>query len=125
VGTPVRTDQLLSDVARLTGVNGSDVKHGKIFRLVVTSSDGEQCGLPIRVDGHRRETLPYAVNQIADSLLVDRKEIHDVLASGTEAQLRRHLSSYTQEQLKPLRVRSEHVQCHPFFPADPGRARRS
>jgi hypothetical protein len=119
VGTQVPTAQVLSDVARLTGDNGSDSKHGRIFRIVVTSSDGHNCGVPVQVDDHPSETRPYAINQIADSWLIDRAEIRDVLRSGTEAQLRRHLERYTKEQLKPVRIRREQVPCFAFASDEP------
>lgn len=88
-----------------------------MFRVEVTSSDGHKCGVPVQVDSHPDQQRPYALNAIADSLLIERDEIHRVLAEGTEAELRAHLSRYTKSQLKPLRLRHEQAVCLKFFPA--------
>lgn len=90
-----------------------------MFRVVVESADGHKCGVPVQVDNHPAETRPYVLNAIADSLLIDRKEIHVVLESGTEAQLRTHLTRYTKAQLKPLHLRNEQATCLQFFEPDP------
>jgi hypothetical protein len=87
-----------------------------MFRVEVVSSDGHKCGVPVQVDDHPDQARPYAVNAIADSLLIDRKEIHRVLAEGTEEQLRAHLGKYTKAQLRPLHVRNEQATCCRFFP---------
>lgn len=88
-----------------------------MFRVEVTSSDGHKCGVPIQVDNHPAQQRPYALNAIADSLLIERDEIHRVLAEGTEDELRAHLSRYTKSQLKPLHLRNEQAACLKFFPA--------
>jgi hypothetical protein len=87
-----------------------------MFRVEVVSSDGQKCGVPVQVDNHPDQARPYVLNAIADSLLIDRKEIHQVLAEGTEDQLRAHLSEYTKDQLKPLHLRNEQATCRRFFP---------
>lgn len=86
-----------------------------MFRIEVQSSDGHACGVPIQVDSHPTELRPYALNQIADSLLIDRDEIHEVLIRATEAELRAHLERYTKAQLKPLHIRNEQATCRRFF----------
>jgi hypothetical protein len=86
-----------------------------MFRVEVTSSDGHKCGVPVQVDNHPAEQRPYALNAIADSLLVERNEIHRVLAEGTEDELLAHLSRYTKDQLKPLHMRSEQPVLLKFF----------
>ena len=78
------------------------------------SSDGHTCGVPVQVDDHPDETRPYALNQIADSLLIDRQEIEAVLASGTMAQLQAHLGGYTKDELKPIRIRTAGVTARAF-----------
>jgi len=90
-----------------------------MFRVEVKSADGHTCGVPVQIDSHPAQTRPYAVNAIADSLLIDRKEIHSVLERGTEAQLRAHLERYTRAQLKPLHLRNEQAACLQFFEPDP------
>lgn len=69
----------------------------------------------MQVDNHPGQLRPYALNAIADSLLIDRKEIYRVLAEGTEDQLRAHLSKYTKDELKPLHLRNEQATCRRFF----------
>ena len=86
-----------------------------MFRVEITSVDGQKCGIPIQVDDHPAETRPYVLNAIADALLIERDEIRAVLRDGTEEDLRAHLGRYTQDQLKPFRVRREHPQRHSFF----------
>ena len=89
-----------------------------MFRVEVISSDGHNCGVPVQVDDHPGEARPYAVNQIADSFLIQPEEIHVVLEKGTRAELRDHLSQYTQEELKPLHIRKEHAECREFWGDD-------
>lgn len=89
-----------------------------MFRIRVISSDGHECGVPVQVDGHPAETRPYVLNAIADSLMIDRKEIERVLNEGTTNQLRKHLSRFTKAQLKPRPHRSEQAPFLPFFPDD-------
>lgn len=86
-----------------------------MFRVEVISIDGEKCGVPVQVDDHPGEARPYAINQVADSLLIRREEIVDVLGRGTRAELRDHLSQYTKEQLKPIRIRVEQIECRSFW----------
>jgi len=86
-----------------------------MFRVQITSSDGHKCGVPVQVDNHPGQARPYALNAIADSLLIDRKEIHRVLDEGTAEELRTHLSKYTKEQLKPQHLRNEQTTCLHFF----------
>jgi hypothetical protein len=96
---------LLAAVARLTGDRGKGVKHGKIYRVEVVSKDGKRCGVPVQVDDHPGEPRPYVLNQIADSLLIEHKQIGAVLESWTAEQLSEHLSGFTQEELRPVRFR--------------------
>jgi hypothetical protein len=88
-----------------------------MFRVEVTSSDGHRCGVPVQVDDHPAQVRPYALNAIADSLLIDREEIHRVLADGSPEELRAHLGKYTKAQLKPLHLRNEQATCSKFFPS--------
>jgi hypothetical protein len=91
-----------------------------MFRVEVVSSDGKNCGVPIQVDDHPGDARPYAINQIADSLLIRREEILAVFERGTAAELRAHLSKHTQEQLKPLRIRQEQVEARAFWQDESG-----
>lgn len=71
--------------------------------------------MPIQVDDHPNQIRPYVLNQIADTLLIDRDEIRSVLEKGTEAQLRAHLEQYTKDQLKPLAIRNDNPERKPFL----------
>ena len=86
-----------------------------MFRVEVTSADGHNCGVPIQLDDHPAQVRPYALNAIADSLLIERQEIRRVLREATPDQLRAHLSKYTKAQLKPLHLRNEQAVCKQFF----------
>jgi hypothetical protein len=89
-----------------------------MFRVEVTSSDDHKCGVPVQVDSHPPQVRPYALNAIADSLLIDRQEIRRVLADGTPEELLAHLGKYTKAQLKPLHLRNEQATCLKFFADD-------
>jgi hypothetical protein len=106
---------LFDAVSRLTGDSGHYVKHGQQCRIVVTSRDGHQCGIPVQVDTHASEMRPYMLNQIADSFLINRAEILEVLERGTHDELVAHLSRYSQDQLRPVRFRQVEVQPLPFW----------
>jgi hypothetical protein len=99
------TKQLLASVARIAGGPGKPVKHGQIFRIAAVSKDGKPCAVPIRVDDHPGEPRPYALNQIADSLYIERSKLLEILETWTPEQLRQHLAGFTQEELKPVRLR--------------------
>lgn len=99
------TRQLLASLARVTGDPGKPVRHGRIFRVEVVSKDGKRCGVPIRVDDHPGEPRPYALNQIADSLCIERSKLLEMLETWTPEQLGQHLTGFTQEELKPVRLR--------------------
>jgi hypothetical protein len=86
-----------------------------MFRVEVVSADGHSCGVPVQLDSHPAQVRPYVLNQIADSLLVDRQEIRRVLAEATATQLLAHLSKYMKDQLKPLHVRNQQTLCKRFF----------
>ncbi len=111
----IDTKHVLAAVARLTADSGKQVQHGLMFRVVVESADGERCGVPIQVDNHPGVCRPYVVNQVADSLLVDRTEIRQVLDSGTHVELVAHLKHYTKEELKPIKYRSGQVAARSFW----------
>lgn len=99
------TRQLLASIARITGDPGKPVRHGRIFRVEVVSKDGERCGVPIQVDDHPGEPRPYVLNQIADTLRIKRDKLLEALETWTPEQLTRHLEGFTQEELKPVRLR--------------------
>lgn len=74
-GSRPDTWQLLASIARITGDPGKPVRHGQIFRVEVVSKDGERCGVPIQVDDHPGEPRPYVLNQIADTLRIERGKL--------------------------------------------------
>ena len=95
------TRQLLSAVARLTGDPGRKVRHGSLFRIEVESSDGVRCAITVQVNDHRDRPSKAALRDIADRLRIDRNEIANALSSWDEKELRKHLTAFTAEQLKP------------------------
>jgi hypothetical protein len=76
-----------------------------MFRVEVTSKDGKRCGVPVQVDDHPGEPRPYMLNQIADSLRIDRDKINEALEHWTPTMLREHLAQYTQDELRPVHIR--------------------
>jgi hypothetical protein len=94
------TRRLLSAVARLTGDPGRSVRHGSLFRIEVESSDGKTCAVTVQVNDHRERPSKAALNDIADRLRVERKEIASVLDKWGEAELREHLGKLTAEELR-------------------------
>jgi hypothetical protein len=105
VAPVVKTRWLLSAVARLTGVKGTSVNEGQRFRVVVTTSDGHKHAINLQVDDHPKETRPYQLNQLADTLCLDRKDIITVLEDWTPDQLQAHLGQQTKDALTPPRHR--------------------
>ena len=101
------TTQLLAAVARLVGPPVRKARHAHFFRIVVTSSDGKKCAVPLMVSSHRPKgrVLGSVMNSIADALLVDHADIDTVLDTWTPQQLTEHLQKHTQEQLKPRAMR--------------------
>ena len=73
----------------------------------MTSSDGKRCGVPFMVSSHRPKgrVLNSVMNSVADALLIDRKDIDEVLETWSHEQLVAHLEKHTQEQLKPRSMR--------------------
>lgn len=102
---PVKTRWLLSAVARLTGVDSTSVNEGKRFRIEVDTVDGHRHAVHLQVDDHPKETRPYAINQIADALCIDRQEILVALDEWTPAELMAHLQKQTKLDLTPPRNR--------------------
>lgn len=86
-----------------------------MFRVEVTSADGHKCGVPVQVDDHPGEPRPYVINQIADSFLIRRTEVHAVLERGTPAELNDHLRGYTKDELKPLHLRRGQTKPRAFW----------
>jgi hypothetical protein len=72
---------------------------------MVTAIDGVRCGVPVRIDTHPQIVRPYALNQIADSLRIARADVMEVLASWSHEELVGHLSRFSQEELRPVRLR--------------------
>lgn len=95
------TRQLLRAVARLTGDPGRDVRHGVLFRIEVKSSDSKRCAITVQVNDHRSRPSKASLNDVADRFRVSRKEIGTILDSWNDKDLRRHLASFSAEELKP------------------------
>jgi len=70
-----------------------------MFRVVVTSSDGQRVAVTVQVDTHRKVPSAAAMNDLADRLRIPRGSIDDVLADWTPERLTQHLSSMTKAEL--------------------------
>jgi hypothetical protein len=77
------------------------VRHGVLFHISVTATDGRKAGVTVQVDDHPREAKPYVLNDVADRLRVDRDKIPDVLANWSSEQLVAHLQQFSSAELKP------------------------
>jgi hypothetical protein len=71
-----------------------------MFRVVVTSSDGQQVAVTVQVDTHRKVPSAAAMNDLADRLRIPRDSIDDVLANWTPEQLAAQLASLTKAELR-------------------------
>jgi len=95
------TKQLLTAVARLTGDPGRKVRHGKLFRAEVTSSDGKPCARTVQVNTGRNPPPKASMTDIARRLIVDPAGLPNVLDNWSADDLEQHLSQYTEAELKP------------------------
>jgi hypothetical protein len=71
-----------------------------MFRVVVTSSDGQRVAVTVQVDTHRKVPSVAAMNDLADRLRIPRGSIDAVLADWTPERLIQHLSSMTKAELR-------------------------
>lgn len=73
-----------------------------MFRIKVTSRDGEECAVAIGpISEHRKEPSKATMNMVADRLRVDRSEAVSVLRDWSQRQLRAHLASKSADELRP------------------------
>jgi len=96
--------QLLASVRRLTG--NRPPRHGThvdLFPLTVKSSDGKLCRLVVRV-GRNRKVYRSTLNQVADTLRIERTDIERWLEDGTHEELIAHLERYSADVLESLAI---------------------
>jgi hypothetical protein len=91
--------QLRAAVARLIG-ESRKATHGELFRVEVTSSDGQRHAVTVQVDTHPKVPSAAAMNDLADRLRIARDSIDDVLTDWTPDQLAAHLASLTKAELR-------------------------
>lgn len=95
------TRELQDALTRLAGKPHRKARHGWMYRLQVTSSDGEACALSFGpVSDHRPRPSSATLNQVADVLRVEREKLADELARAP-AEIVARLERFTAEQLKP------------------------
>lgn len=98
----VSTDDVAAACQRLTGDSGRRAKHGRLFRLKVTTSDGKTATVTAQVDDHPGECRPYVLNDIRRRWRIpDGISTQTALKDWAPAQLKQHLEQFTQEQLRP------------------------
>lgn len=68
-------------------------------RLQVRSSDGQLCGIHVRVS--LKTFYKNSLNQVADMFRVEVDQVEDVLDNWTADQLRVHLQQFPAWVLKP------------------------
>lgn len=97
---PVLTTDLLAAAARLIDPKPREVRHGRLFRVRVTSSDGWPTAVTIHIDERRAEARPYALADLARGLRVHPEDVLSVLGEWTRADLVAHLARFTHEELR-------------------------
>lgn len=88
---PRNAGELLSAVARVTGVRPRSGNHVQIFRFPVTSADGKACAINIRVSS--KTFYRSNLTQVANELRVAIDDLPDAL-DWTPEELRRHLEQF-------------------------------
>jgi hypothetical protein len=79
-----------------------------LFRVVATSSDGQQVAVTVQVDTHRKVPSVAALNDLADRIRVPRENIDDVLKDWTPERLAAHLAALPKAELRNrVQVRSQ------------------
>jgi hypothetical protein len=69
----------------------------------VTSADGKLCSIVVRV-GRNQKVYRSTLNQIADTLRIERDDIERWLDEGTHEELVAHLEQYPAEVLESLAI---------------------
>ena len=95
--------QLLSSVRRLTDSTGRHGTHVDLFPLTIRSSDGKVCRIVASVPRNKK-VYRSTVNQIADTLRIDRPDIEWWLEEGTHEQLVARLERYPADVLESLAI---------------------
>lgn len=67
------------------------------------SSDGKLCRLVVRV-GRNRKVYRSTLNQVADTLRIERTDIERWLEDGTHEELIAHLERYSADVLESLAI---------------------
>ena len=96
---PANASELLAAVQRLTGDSGAQRNHIYMCCMRVESSDGQRCGINVRVS--LKTFYKNSLNQVADMFRVEHAEIGDVLDNWTTERLRAHLEQFPAWVLKP------------------------
>lgn len=91
-------------LSRLTGVAPRKVADGLRYRVPCTTADGHRHSVTFQVDTHVKEVRPYVASQIARTLKVPVGQLEDVLENWTTADLQKHLSTFTKDELRPPRM---------------------
>ena len=71
--------------------------------MKVRSSDGKLCSVVVRV-GRNQKVYSSTLNQIADTLRIERSDIERWLAEGTHEELVARLRRYPAEVLESLAI---------------------
>ncbi len=102
---PPRTAALAAASAKLAD-RDRKARHGWLYSIKVTTSDGKTATVSWEVDTHRAEALPYVLRNIAAQLrLASSDDVLEVLATWTQERLREHLGNFTQADLRPPAMR--------------------
>jgi hypothetical protein len=73
-----------------------------MFRVEVTTVDGEETAVTIQVNDHRADASKATLSDIKRRFrLESREQVLEVLESWTPEQLREHLGQFTKNELKP------------------------
>lgn len=96
----VLTSDLVAAATRLIDPKPRAVRHGRLFRVRVTSSDGWPTAVTVQIDDTRAEASPHVLVDLAERLRVRPEHLLAVLTQWTRAELVTHLQRFTHADLR-------------------------
>lgn len=76
-----------------------------MYRLSVTTSDGERATVTWQIDTHRADCRPYVLREISRFRVETPAAALEMLTTWSKERLVGHLGKFTKEQLRPPTIR--------------------